>query len=330
MQVKISFTKQSMKRISNIYQQVCSMENIFLADAKARKGKAWQYGVRLHDRNRDINLLTLQDKLLNKQYSTSPYTIFKVVEKKEREIYRLPYYPDRITHHAIMNVMEPIFVSVFTADTYSCIKNRGIHAAANAVKRALQDIPGTEVCLKLDVKKFYPSIDHDVLKELVRRKIKDHDLLWLLDEIIDSAPGLPIGNYLSQYLANFYLTYFDHWIKEVLNVKYYFRYADDLVILSDNKKHLHSVFSNINTYLTDKLKLQVKSNWQIFPVAARGIDFVGYRFYHSHTLLRKTIKKNFARMISTNPNDASIASYLGWAKHCNSNHLLKTLLHEQL
>ena len=317
-----------MRRIKNLYQEICSMKNLLLADEKARKGKAWQYGVRIHEKNRDGNLLVLQDQLLNKTYKTSHYTTFKVYEPKEREVFRLPYYPDRITHHAIMNLMEPVFVSVFTADTYSCIKKRGIHAAAYAVKKALRDVPGSQYCLKLDITKFYPNIDHDVLKQLLRRKIKDQDLLWLLDEIIDSAPGLPIGNYLSQYLANFYLTYFDHWIKEQLQVKYYFRYADDLVILSGNKEILHMVFDRISEYMSDRLKLQVKSNWQIFPVDARGIDFVGYRFWHTHTLLRKTIKKNFARMVHMNRNDASIASYLGWAKHCNSNHLIKTLLHE--
>jgi RNA-directed DNA polymerase len=132
--------------------------------------------------------------LLNKTYKTSPYTTFKVFEPKEREVFRLPYFPDRITHHAIMNILEPIFVSVFTNDTYSCIKGKGIHAAVESVKKALQDKSGTVYCLKLDIKKFYPNIDHDVLKQLLRRKIKDKDLLWLLDEIIDSAPGLPIGN----------------------------------------------------------------------------------------------------------------------------------------
>lgn len=227
-----------------------------------------------------------------------------------------------------MNILEPVFVSVFTANTYSCIKNRGIHAAAYGIRKALIDAPETRYCLKLDIKKFYPSIDHDVLKELIRRKIKDKDLLWLLDEIIDSAPGLPIGNYLSQYLANFYLTYFDHWLKEKMDVKYYFRYADDLVILARTKDQLQSLFQSVRQYLGDRLKLEVKSNWQKFPVAARGIDFVGYRFWHSHTLLRKSIKKNFARMIRFNLNDASIASYMGWAKHCNSHHLIKTLLHE--
>jgi len=304
------------------------MENLIEADNKARKGKAWQYGVKVHDRNRDANLLTLHDQLVNKTYQTSDYTVFKVFEPKEREVYRLPYFPDRITHHAIMNVLESVFVSTFTTDTYSCIKGKGIHAAAYGVQKALRDYHSTQYCLKMDIRKFYPSIDHNVMKQLLRRKFKDKDLLWLLDEIIDSAPGLPIGNYLSQYLANFFLTYFDHWIKQVLRVKYYFRYADDLVILSDSKEHLHLLFIKIKQYLADILRLEVKGNWQIFPVDSRGIDFVGYRFFHWYTLLRKAIKQNFARMISINRNDASIASYLGWAKHCNSNHLIKTLLHE--
>jgi RNA-directed DNA polymerase len=134
--------------------------------------------------------------------------------QRKGKYYRLPYFPDRITHHAVMNILEPIFMQLFTSDTYSCIKKRGIHAAALAVKKALRNEPATRYCLKLDIKKFYPNIDHQVLKHLLRRKFKDEDLLWLLDEIIDSAPGLPIGNYLSQYFANFYLTYFDHWIKK--------------------------------------------------------------------------------------------------------------------
>lgn len=317
-----------MKRLGNLYQQICSLENLRLADSKARKGKAWQYGVRVHDRNQEANILALQRSLLDKTYRTSEYTVFKVYEPKERDVYRLPYYPDRIAHHAVMNILEPIFVSVFTADTYSCIKTRGIHAAANAVRKSLKDVAGTQYCLKLDVKKYYPSIDHDVMKQLLRRKIKDQDLLWLLDGIIDSAEGLPIGNYLSQYLANYYLTYFDHWIKEQKGVQYYFRYADDLVILSFNKENLHQLLAEIREYLSANLKLTVKDNYQVFPVHARGIDFVGYVFFHTHVRLRKSIKQNFARMMATNKNLQSAASYYGWAKHCNSNHLLKTLFNE--
>jgi RNA-directed DNA polymerase len=319
-----------MKRLNNLYERICAIENIQLADSIARKGKLKQPGVIEHDKNREANIQKLHEMLKNKTYKTSEYTTFTIFEPKERLIFRLPYFPDRITHHAVMNILEPLFISAFTADTYSCIKGRGIHAAANAVKKALKDIPGTQYCLKLDVRKFYPNVDHTVLKQLLRRKFKDNDLLFLLDEIIDSADGLPIGNYLSQYLANFYLSYFDHWLKEDRKVKYYFRYADDLVILSGNKPYLHQLLAEIRVYLAENLRLTVKDNYQVFPVDARGIDFVGYVFRHSHTLLRKSIKQNFARMLVANKNPQSIASYYGWASHCNSKNLLNKLLNEQL
>jgi retron-type reverse transcriptase len=319
-----------MKRINNLYASIISIENLQLADEMARKGKLMQYGVILHDKNREANILKLHEMLLNKTYQTSTYTTFKIYEPKERIIYRLPYFPDRITHHAVMNILEPIFVSTFTNDTYSCIKGKGIHAALRGVKAALKDTTGTTYCLKLDIKKFYPSVDHEVLKQILRRKFKDADLLWLLDEIIDSTEGLPIGNYLSQYFANFYLTYFDHWLKETLRVKYYFRYADDIVILADNKPYLHELLAKIREYLDVQLKLTVKHNYQIFPVEARGIDFVGYVFFYTHILLRKSIKQNFCRMIARNKNKQSVASYNGWAKHANCKHLLKKLLHEKI
>lgn len=314
-----------MKRLNGLYQQICSVENLQLADAKARKRKGDQYGIMLHDRNKDENIQALRDMLLNKTYTTSPYEVFKIYEQKERDVYRLPYYPDRITHHAIMNVLEPVFVSTFTADTYSCIKGRGIHAAARSVRKALKDVKGTQYCLKLDIRKFYPSIDHHILKTLLRRKIKDNDLLWLLDGIIDSAPGVPIGNYLSQYFANFYLTYFDHWLKEEKQLRYYYRYADDIVILAGEKAMLHQTLSDIRGYL-DTLKLSIKSNYQVYPVAARGIDFVGYRFYHTHVLLRKSIKQRFARAIARGASQQTLAAYKGWTKHCDSKNLVSTLL----
>lgn len=317
-----------MKRIGNLYQHIISLENLRIADTKAMKGKLNQKGVKSHLRNAEDNLLKLHAMLSNKTYKTSEYKIFPIYEPKERIIYQLPYFPDRIAHHAIMNVLEPMFVRNFITQTYSCIKGRGIKGAADAVKRALKDTTSTQYCLKLDIKKFYPSINHDVLKELLRRKIKDNDLLWLLNEIIDSTDGLPIGNYLSQYFANFYLSYFDHWLKEQMQVKYYFRYADDIVILSDNKQYLHTLLIEIKRYLNDNLKLSVKENYQIFPVWSRGIDFVGYVFYHTHTRLRKSIKQNFARMLVKNKNEKSIASYNGWLSHCNSKNLTKKLLHE--
>lgn len=314
-----------MKRINNIYPNIVSVENLKLADCKAAKGKKQQPGVIQHRKREASNILALHNSLVNKTFTTSKYNVFKVFDPKEREVYSLPYFPDRIVHHAVMNVLEPMFTSTFTADTFSCIKGKGISGAMAAVKEALKDVDNTTYCLKLDIKKFYPSIDHDVLKGLLRRKIKDKDLLWLLDDVIDSAPGVPIGNYLSQYFANFYLAYFDHWIKEEKRVKYYFRYADDLVILSPDKNHLHALLADIRQYLHINLKLTIKENYQVFPVAARSIDFVGYRFYHTHTLMRKNIKKRFARAVASTKNRQSLAAYFGWAKHCNSINLLKKL-----
>lgn len=319
-----------MKRLNNLYEKIYSIENLKLADIKARKGKGDQYGVIVHDKNKEANILLLHDMLKNKTYKTSEYTTFKIYEPKERVIFRLPYFPDRITHHAVMNILEPMFTSVFTSDTYSCIKGKGIHAALKGVRKALQDVLGTQYCLKLDVKKFYPNVDHETLKQLLKRKIKDRDLLWLLDGVIDSADGLPIGNYLSQYFANFYLSYFDHCMKEEMGVKNYFRYADDIVILGENKPYLHKLLSDIRKYLLNELKLSVKGNYQIFPVVARSIDFVGYRSSHTHTLLRKSIKQSFARKMANNCSRQSEASYMGWAQHGNCKNLVKKLVYERL
>ncbi|MFA9212962.1 MAG: reverse transcriptase/maturase family protein [Candidatus Methylacidiphilales bacterium] len=306
-----------MKRINNLYQKITTLENLELSDKKARKGKN-VCGV--------TDIKAIQKMLLDKTFTTSNYSTFKIYEPKERLVYRLPYFPDRVVHHAIMNILEPVFVAMFTKDSYSCIKGKGVHAAANAVRLALKNKDLTRYCLKLDIKKFYPTIDHAILKQLLSRKIKDNDLLWLMGNLIDSADGLPIGNYLSQYFANFYLTYFDHWIKEKIKVKHYFRYADDIVILSDSKEYLHTILAEIKNYLSENLKLTVKENYQIFPVEKRGIDFVGYVFYHTHTKIRKSIKQNFARMLVSRKNPASIASYNGWLKHCNCRNLQRKLL----
>lgn len=315
-----------MKRKNNLFQKIVSIENLNEAEKKARLGKTKQYGVQLFDKSPEGNLQKLNEMLLNKVYRTSNYETFKVFEPKERLVYRLPYYPDRILHHAIMNVMEPIFVSVFTSDSYSCIKGRGIHGAVKNLKKDLKNIENTRYCLKIDIVKFYPNVNHEILKIVLRKKIKDQDLLWLLDEIIDSAEGLPIGNYLSQYFANLYLTYFDHWIKEKKKVKYYYRYADDMVFLASSKEELHNLLHEIIEYLNINLKLKVKNNYQIFPVEKRGIDFVGYVFYHTHTLLRKSIKKSFARAIKKNKNKATIAAYKGWTNHANARNLMKKIL----
>lgn len=332
-----------MKRIGNLYGQIISLENLRLADQKARRGKLHTHGVKVHDLNREANLLALHEALLTKTFHTSEYDVFTIYEPKERIIYRLPYYPDRIVHHAIMNVLEPILVRTFTHNTFSCIKKRGIEGCARHVDKVLRKYEGKPLyCLKIDIRKYYPSIDHEVMKKLVRRKIKDADLLWLIDEIIDSAPGLPIGNYLSQYLANIYLCYFMHWCNEVLRLDCE-EYADDIVFYATDKQRLHDAFRLIREKLENELRLEVKGNYQVFPIAqnrydrhGRALDYVGYQFYRSQKLMRKSIKKNFCRaaaklnrrspLPSLKDYKQVIASWLGWAQHSNSKHLLQTII----
>lgn len=224
-----------------------------------------------------------------------------------------------------MNILEPVWMKQFISTTYSCIKGRGIHKCLKDLKYVLRKYPNkTTYCLKFDIKKFYPSINHRILKRIIRRKIKDKTLLKILDEIIDSANGVPIGNYLSQYFANLYLTPFDRYCKSILKCKFYYRYADDIVILSNDKQWLHSILSEIKQFLKLQLKLELKENYQIFPVDSRGIDFVGYVFRHKHTLLRKSIKVKMIRKLNHLSKDVLqrvIPSYQGWLRWCNSKNL---------
>lgn len=382
--IRLKISKQ-MKRYGNLYEKVCDLDNLRLAYRKARKGKGNRYGVKLFDRDIEGNLLALQKELRDKTYKTSEYSVFTIYEPKEREISRLPF-RDRVVHHAIMNILEPIWVGIFSRDTYSCIKKRGIHGAARAVKKDLaRDPEGTIYCLKGDCKKYYPSVDHETMKQIVRRKIKDKDLLWLIDGIIDSAPGIPIGNYLSQYLANLYLAYFDHDIKilfglrdnpkaseayyrryaeirsggkpydeipeedreealiawrKILSegIKHYYRYADDWVILHSDKAFLSLLLEFVGLYFGRELKLEIKKNWQIYPVEVRGIDFVGYVFRHTHIRMRKGIKRRFFRKVSRilkkDPNVTqktlihTVCSYYGWALYCNGRNLLRTIFNK--
>ena len=322
-----------MKRINNLYDKICDTDNIYNAYLKAKQGKSHSYGVLCFEKYLVENIIEIQEELISETYKTSEYENFMIHDPKERLIFRLPF-KDRVVQHAIMNILEPIWNSIFASCTYSCIKGRGIHGVLRHLKRDLKDVDNTKYCLKLDIKKFYPSVNHEVLKEIIRRKIKDNKLLRLLDGIIDSAPGVPIGNYLSQFFANLYLAYFDHWIKEDMKVNYYYRYADDLVFLSSDKPYLHNLLSDVRNYLRNNLKLELKHNHQVFPVDDRGIDFVGYVFYHTHIKMRKSIKKNFCRKasklnkrsINNQEYKQQLCSWLGWAKHCNSKNLIKKIV----
>ena len=211
-----------MKRFGNLYHRIYDIDNLYLAYSKAKKGKGKTYGVIQFEKDLDNNILSLHKELSERSYITSQYTTFIIHDPKEREIYRLPF-RDRVAHHAIMNILEDIWTPIFISHTYSCIKGKGIHGVVKHLKKDLKDADGTKYCLKMDIRKYYPSIDHSILKRIIRKKIKDIKVLALLDGIIDSAPGVPIGNYLSQFFANLYLSYFDHWIKEEKRMPYYYR-----------------------------------------------------------------------------------------------------------
>jgi hypothetical protein len=189
----------------------------------------------------------------------------------------------------------------------------------------LKDKENSTYCLKLDVKQFYKSVDNNILKKLLRTKFKDLDLLNLLDNIIDSIEGLPLGSYTSQWFANFYLNNFNHWLKEIKQVKKYLLYCDDIVILHSDKKYLSDLRVEIQNYLFDNLKLEL-SNYQVFPVSKRGIDFLGYKSYHTHIFLRKSIKLRWQYMLKNYPNKKSKSSYYGWLCHANTINLQRKYL----
>lgn len=308
-----------MKRYSYLFDDIVSMDNLRLAHKNASRGKKKYKEVIEVDKDVDKYCKMIQDMLVNKTFTTSEYKVKMRNDRgKVREIFVLPYFPDRIVHHAIMQVLEPIWKKTFITHTYQSIKGRGIHKCKRDVEKITKSDVDFLYCYKIDICKFYPSINNGIMKSVVRRKIKCKDTLWLLDNIIDSTEGVPIGNYLSQFLGNLYLTYFDHYVKEVLRCKYYFRYCDDIVLISESKDELVSYIEPIKRELS-KLRLEVKSNEQLFEVESRGVDFVGYVFYMKYTLLRESIKR---RMLTT-PSTKSYPSYYGWLVHCNGYNLLK-------
>lgn len=314
-----------MKRYGYLYEKVYAMENIILAHKKAKRGKSHYREVQMVDKNPEVYFQKIYDLLKNKTFCNSAYKKMRRKENgKVREIYKLPYFPDRIIHHCIMNIVEDIWVKSLIKDTWASIKGRGIHKGVKRIKSALQDKGNTKYCLKMDIKKFYASVDNAILKTIIRKKIKDADLLWLLDKIIDSSKGIPIGNYLSQYFGNIYLSDYDHWIKK--NNKYYFRYCDDMIVLDKSKKELHSLLEQSKIYFTKKLNLEIKSNWQIFPISIRGIDFLGYRFFPGYTLIRKSIVMRFKKKLNKKISREAIESYKGWFLWGNTHNLISKYL----
>lgn len=361
----------------DLFNSICSMDNLYRAYQNAKSGKGWYKEVKQIEKRPFYYLAGLQYMLKNYLFKTSEYEIFILNEgKKKRDVYKLPFFPDRIAQWAILQVIEPFLVANMTADTYSAIPGKGIQPIVNDLrgyyktKRVdgkkksvwvpsilLTDEENTRYCYKIDLHHYYQSINHEVLKQKFRKVFKDPELLWLLDEIADSIntateedlielslsgeievdpnTGIPIGNYMSQYSGNFYLSSFDHWVKEELHVKHYYRYMDDVVIFASSKEELHEIHRKVTAYTRDYLHLNIKGNYQIFPTKVRGVDFVGYRFFGEYTLLRKSTAINFKRKMRacrkkmennippTYSEWCSFNSYKGWLGNCDSYRLSK-------
>lgn len=283
-----------MKRYTNLYQRILSPKALQKAYRFSRKNKKPWVTAQV-DANPTYYLAELKKMLEDGTFKTSKYEVFNKTDSgKLRKIANLPYYPDRIAQCVyVQEIIEPVWIPVFIETTYSAIPNRGQTAALIQLNEYLDDDPeGTMYVVKMDIKKYFDSIDKNILKEIFARKIKDKRALAFAYEIIDSwqDTGIPIGNYTSQYFGNIYLCYFDHWVKEVLGVKYYLRYMDDLIILVDSKERGWEVYHAIKEYLKNELGLILKPA-QPHPVEDRGVDFVGYRSFHDYILVRNKTKR---------------------------------------
>lgn len=327
-----------MKRHGDLFGQVTELENIHLAFRHARRGKSWQDTIKRFEADLDTNILNIQQSLLDRTFTTSPYKTFTIYEPKKRVIYKLPFNPDRVVQHALMNVIEPIWESLFIHDSYSCRKGKGIHAGSRKTMEFIRRVGKGGYCLKMDISKFYPSVSHDILFDTVRQKIKCPDTLWLLKDIIYSVEGdkgLPVGNYTSQWLGNLYMNELDQFVKHELHTHNYIRYCDDFLLLNTDKRVLNEAATTIENFLQEKLDLRLSKN-QLFPIA-QGIDFLGYRHFPTYVLLRKSTAKRARRRMNQLPsllaadqiNDlqyqSSIASIQGWLRWCNSYNLIQSM-----
>lgn len=304
-----------MKRFGNLWDDIVSFDNLLLAYRKARKGKRSREEVARFDLKLEQVLFQLQDSLRDKTYRPGNYRIFTLYERKPRQISAAPF-RDRVVHHALMNVIEPLLDQRFIFDSYACRQGKGVH---RAVQRYQKWANRYVYALKLDIARYFPSIDHAILKQQIARYIKDPHVLWLFDVILDHSPafpseplvyfpgddlltpqerrtGIPIGNLTSQFLANLYLNEIDHFVKEELRVKAYLRYVDDVVLLSNSKSMLHRWQQLIGERL-QALRLRIhpgKAN--IFSVH-EGVDILGYLVFPKYRLLRNDNGHRFARRL---------------------------------
>jgi RNA-directed DNA polymerase len=279
-----------MRRHGNLFDQVISFENLVFASRKAFQGKKERHTVSSFYFNMENEVILLREELMANTYLPQDYRIFEIREPKIRKICSSDF-RDRVVHHAICNLLEPIFERRLIYDTYACRKNKGSHLA---LKRCRQFTRQSHYFLKCDIKKYFDTVDHGVLKELLRRIIKDQRLLALMDQIIDHAvpgnpagKGLPIGNLTSQHFANLYLGELDHFLKERVRLKGYVRYMDDFICFADDKAELHRLLDEIRCFVGDTLKLELKEKVTRIAPVTEGVPFLGFRVYRNLVRLQR-------------------------------------------
>lgn len=325
-----------MKRYGFLFGQVCSFAALTKSAMQAARSKKNNPRVALFLRNLENEVIALEEELQTKIYQPRPYRTFKIHDPKERMICAADF-RDRVVHHAVCSVLEPIFERSFIDDTYACRKDKG---TLRAIRRAQSYCRRHRYFLKLDLHKFFDSVDHGVLKTQLCRKVKDADLLWLLDVFIDhpvpwTAPGkgIPIGNLTSQHFANFYLTGLDHFIKNCLRIEGHVRYMDDLVLFADEKETLWDAVANIEAYLDKKLNQNIKRGSLLLAPVSQGLAFLGFRIFPGVTRIsrqgwrrfrRKVIKRNAQFVRGEFDHEAwhrSMASLVGHMQHADTRNL---------
>ncbi len=313
--------------MDNKYYDIISPKNLLKAwqefvCGKRTKKDVLEFELRLID-----NILNLHEDLKNKTYTHGGYFAFNISDPKPRNIHKAMV-RDRLLHHAIYRVLYPYFDGKFIFDSYSCRNLKGTPRAINRFRDFARKVSknNSNQCfvLKCDIRKFFASIDHKILKDILVEHIKDKDILWLLGRVIDSFYtkeniGLPLGNLTSQLLVNIYMNKFDQFIKHTLKIKYYIRYADDFVVMSANKDDLIELLPKIGGYLEEELKLTLHPDKVFIKTLASGVDFLGWVNFPNHRVIRTVTKKRMFRNIrEKGGKQETIQSYLGLLKHGNT------------
>lgn len=302
-----------------IYENIISTENLFAAWQEFLVGKSKKPDVQVFASALIDNILQLNADLANRTYEHGGYFRFNISDPKPRNISKASV-RDRLVHHAIYRILYPFFDRTFIGDSYSCRINKGIHKAIARFHSLFGKVSrnNTRTCwvLKCDIKKFFASINHDSLLGILTKSIPDQNIIWLMEKIIRSfstAPGigLPLGNLTSQLFVNIYMNEFDQHMKHELKIKNYIRYADDFVILSDNRHSLTELIVSIQNFLQDRLELSLHPNKLTIKTFGSGIDFLGWVHFPNHRVLRTATKKHMLRRIRSHPTEQTMQSYLG-------------------